>query len=131
MSSTKADTREAVAKDAMYLTVAYINKLMPADREAEYLRRFREDAFFRREVVYNLATDHMSARLDPEEAARLTRREQRREEAAMENEQMRVMASFMKKRPKPEDIRLRQMTWTYLMKKYGYPAVDVVTWELV
>jgi hypothetical protein len=131
MSAPNASDRDAVARDAMYQTVGFTEKLMTASEEAEYMRRFREDALFRREVVLTLATDHMQTRFEPDEAPLLTRRERAREERAMWNEQYRVMVGFMKKRPTEEQMRLRELTWAYLMKKYGFPALDLVTWELV
>jgi hypothetical protein len=131
MATTKARIRATAQRDATNLTISYIQDLMTADERAAYLQRFRDDPAFRFAVVLSMATDHMAWSLDPEEAALLTRREQAREETAMWNDRMRVMNSFMKKRPSAEEIKTRQLTWTYLMKTYGYPALDVVTWELV
>ena len=131
MTGAEARARSASVRDALYMTVGYTQKLMSEPEVAEYMRRFREDPVFRREVVLCLATQHMQVRLDPEEAALLTKRERAREESAMWNESMRVMNGFRKKTPTPEQVRLREVTWAYLMKKYGYPALDVVTWEIV
>jgi hypothetical protein len=131
MATTKARTRAAARLDATNMTISYVQDLMSPEERAAYLQRFRDDPVFRFEVVLSMATDHMAWSLDPEDAALLTRREQAREEAAIWNDRMRVMNSFMKKRPSAEEIKTRQLTWTYLMKTYGYPALDVVTWELV
>jgi hypothetical protein len=61
--------------------------------------------------------------------AMLTRREQAREETATWNDRMRVMNTFMKKRPSAEEATLRELAWMHLMKTYGYPALEVATWE--
>jgi hypothetical protein len=131
MATTKARTRAAARLDATNMTISYVQDLMSPEERAAYLQRFRDDPVFRFEVVLSMATDHMAWSLDPEDAALLTRREQAREEAAIWNDRMRVMNSFMKKRPTAEEIRVRELTWTYLMKTYGYPALDVETWELL
>jgi hypothetical protein len=131
MATTKARIRATAQRDATNMTISYIQNLMSADERSAYLQRFRDDPAFRFAVVLSMATDHMAWSLDREEAALLTRREQAREETAIWNDRMRVMNSFMKKRPSAEEIRVRELTWTYLMKTYGYPALDVETWELV
>jgi hypothetical protein len=93
----------------------------------EFVRRFSSDKLFRRMVAPGIASD---MEFDPPPSS-FSGRDRALDEEALEGEVLAVEDAFTTRHPTPKQLKIREERWAYVMRKYGLPAVDFASWEVV
>jgi hypothetical protein len=117
------DAREAAASER----VRFLGDVALGSDTSRFVQRFSSDKLFRRMVAPRIASD---MEFEPPPSS-FSGWERALDEEAFEDEVLAVEEAFSTRHPTPEQLKTREERWAYVMKTYGLPAVDFVTWEVL
>jgi hypothetical protein len=117
------DAREVASSER----VRFLGDVALGSDTSRFVQRFSSDKLFRRMVAPRIASD---MEFEPPPSS-FSGRDRALDEEAFEDEVLAVEEAFTTRHPTPAQLKIREERWAYVMKTYGLPAVDFVSWEVV
>jgi hypothetical protein len=117
------DAREEASSEL----VEFLDDSATGSDTSHFVQRFSRDKLFRRMVAPVIAAD---MEFDPPPST-FSERDRALDEEALDDEAMAVEDAFTTRHPTAGQLKIREERWAYVMKKYGLPAVDFFTWEVL
>jgi hypothetical protein len=117
------DAREAAASEL----VRFLGDVALGSDTSRFVQRFSSDKLFRRMVAPRIASN---MEFDPPPSS-FSGRERELDEEALEDEVLAVEEAFTTRHPTPEQLKIREERWAYMMRMNGLPAVDFATWDVL
>jgi hypothetical protein len=118
---------EDAREEAWSERVRFLGDVEMGSDTSRFVHRFSTDELFRRMVAPRIASD---MEFEPPPSS-FSGRERALDEEALDDECLAVEDAFTTRHPTPEQLKIREERWAYVMRKYGLPAVDFVSWEVV
>jgi hypothetical protein len=117
------DAREVASSER----VRFLGDVEMGSDTSRFVQRFSSDKLFRRMVAPRIASD---MEFEPPPSS-FSGWERALDEEAFEDEVLAVEDAFTTRHPTPQQLKIREERWAYVMRMYGLPAVDFVTWEVL